>query len=187
MRIENRRMGTEWCSRHAGSDCFPAAVRLERSATAFERIWTMSIEENKATVWRAYDSAMHKKDFETSRACFAPEFLLHSPLFGAPLNLDGYIDQIRSTTSKFPDLEVVFETVVAEADLVAVRHVFYWTHVAEYLGVPPTGERVTVRGTDVYRFVDGRIVEEWGLADTYGLLQQLGAVPPLGSQKSASS
>ncbi len=30
---------------------------------------------------------------------------------------------------------------------------------------------------DIFRLADGRIVELWAMPDTFGLLQQLGAIP----------
>jgi predicted ester cyclase len=50
------------------------------------------------------------------------------------------------------------------------------------MGIPPTGKRVTVSGIGIHRIVDGKIVEQWGIDDTLGLMQQLGLVPPLGTQ-----
>jgi predicted ester cyclase len=141
----------------------------------------VSVEENKATVWRAYDSAMHHHDFETARACFDAAFVLHSPLFPEPLDLDAYEAQIRNSLRVLKDLKVTFEDSIGEGDRVVVRHVFRWTHTAEFMGAAPNGKSVEVRGTDVYRFSGGKIVEEWGLADTLGLLRQIGALPPIGS------
>jgi predicted ester cyclase len=48
------------------------------------------------------------------------------------------------------------------------------------LGIPATGKRVHFVGCSVYRFLDGKIVEQWEYGDVLGLLQQLGVIPPLG-------
>jgi predicted ester cyclase len=47
------------------------------------------------------------------------------------------------------------------------------------MGIPPTGKEVTVKGIAICRFVEGKEVEHWGLANELSLLQQLGAVPQM--------
>ncbi len=50
-------------------------------------------------------------------------------------------------------------------------------HQREFMGIPPTGKQLTLSGISIYRIVDGKIREEWNLADTQGLMRQLGLVP----------
>ena len=57
-----------------------------------------------------------------------------------------------------------------------VRLTFTGTHTGPWMGIPPTGRPVTVKGMALYRLQDGKIVEQWTIGDTLGLLQQLGAV-----------
>ena len=63
----------------------------------------------------------------------------------------------------------------ARADFVVLHWTACGTHRGTLLGVPPTGKRITRRGTAIYCLVDGRIAEEWGYFDLRGLLRQLGA------------
>jgi predicted ester cyclase len=39
---------------------------------------------------------------------------------------------------------------------------------------------VELTGISIHRIVDGKIVEDWSNADELGMMQQLGAIPPLG-------
>jgi len=41
----------------------------------------------------------------------------------------------------------------------------------------PTGREVVLRGVNIFRIADGKIVERWGRLDQLGLLQQLGLAP----------
>ena len=43
--------------------------------------------------------------------------------------------------------------------------------------VPPTGKEVHLDLIDIVRVSDGRIVEHWNIVDSFGLMQQLGAIP----------
>ena len=54
------------------------------------------------------------------------------------------------------------------------------THTGEGLSIPPANKEVTVAGCDVYKIVDGKVVEEWDHEGFLSLFQQLGykIVPP---------
>ena len=62
---------------------------------------------------------------------------------------------------------------------VAIRHTYRGTHTGTYMGVPPTGKAVKVSANDLYHLKDGQIVEEWSEFDLLGVLQQIGAIPPM--------
>jgi len=61
----------------------------------------------------------------------------------------------------FPDMTTTLEHLIGEGDMVAVRHVWRATHQGPYEGIAPTGRPITFTGADIYRIVDGKIVEEW--------------------------
>ena len=51
------------------------------------------------------------------------------------------------------------------------------THIgADLMGVAAAGETISLQGINVFRLLDGRIVERWGRLDDLGLLRQLGLV-----------
>ena len=80
----------------------------------------------------------------------------------------------------FPDLEWTIEEQVAEGDKVAGYHVWRGTHQGEFLGIPPTGKRVTVPCMVFDYFVDGKLKESRLLMNIMSLMQQLGVAPPPG-------
>jgi predicted ester cyclase len=49
-------------------------------------------------------------------------------------------------------------------------------HEGELGGVKPSGKRVTMSGTTIERFEDGKVVEAWRSMDTLGILHQIGAI-----------
>jgi predicted ester cyclase len=67
--------------------------------------------------------------------------------------------------------------VIAEGEWVAVRVTGEGTHLGEWLGIEPSGRRIQLRGLNLDRVVNGRIVEHWGEADTVGMLLQMGVDP----------
>ena len=66
---------------------------------------------------------------------------------------------------------------MADGDKTIVRTTITGVHTNEFLGLPPTGRRISVPEVAVVRFEEGKIVEEWGTPDMLGLMQQLGAIP----------
>jgi predicted ester cyclase len=50
------------------------------------------------------------------------------------------------------------------------------------MGIPATGKQITIKGIEVFRIADGKIVEVWASMDNLGMLQQLGAIPPMGGE-----
>jgi predicted ester cyclase len=69
---------------------------------------------------------------------------------------------------------------VADEDSIAFAYTMTGTHQGPLMGIPPTGKRVSIRGLQISKFRDGKMVERWGSSDQLGLLQQLG-VPALAS------
>jgi predicted ester cyclase len=77
----------------------------------------------------------------------------------------------------FSDIQWTLEDMVAEGDKVAARFTLRGTHDGPFFGVPPTGKTIVGMSTSFYRIEDGKIVEDHGLPDVLGILQQIGAVP----------
>jgi C-1 hydroxylase len=83
--------------------------------------------------------------------------------------------------SAFPDLSHKIEEIMAEGDKVAIRVINTGTHKGEFLGIPPTYKKVSFVEVGFLTIRDGKIVEQWSINDTTGLMQQIGAIPPASS------
>ncbi len=72
---------------------------------------------------------------------------------------------------------MTIEDIIAEGDKVWVRFKATGTHKGEYRGLAPTGKKITVMGVDIYRIVNGKVVETgWIVEDTLDLYKQLGVI-----------
>jgi hypothetical protein len=76
----------------------------------------------------------------------------------------------------FPDLHITVKDVIAEGDKVVGRNSVTGTQQGEYMGLPPTGRSVTYNEIFIFRFVDGRIAETWGVVDVFSQMKQLGVI-----------
>lgn len=89
----------------------------------------------------------------------------------------GFEDFFTTIGGAFPDAKIAAESLVADDEYVCVAYTLSGTHEGEFHGVAPTGKQIKVRGMQIARFEDAKIVERWGSTDELGLLQQLGAAP----------
>jgi predicted ester cyclase len=65
--------------------------------------------------------------------------------------------------------------VIAEGDKVVGRNTVTGTHQGEYMGIQPTGKSIKYNEIFIFRFVNGRVAEIWGVADVFSQ-RQLGAI-----------
>lgn len=70
--------------------------------------------------------------------------------------------------------KVAVEDSVAVDDKVWMRVICRGTHLGQFKGLPPTGKRFEITEVHIARIENGKAVEHWGVADTVGLMQQLG-------------
>ncbi len=141
----------------------------------------MATEENKAIVQRfneLFGEFWRTGDADVLDEVVAPEFVYHQPL--TPPDLEGFKQFLPMFRNAFPDMNYTVEDLFAEGDKVADRITWQATHQGELMGIPPTGNSVTVTDMHISRIAEGKIVERWGQGDNLGLMQQLGAVPPSG-------
>jgi steroid delta-isomerase-like uncharacterized protein len=116
-------------------------------------------------------------NFDVFDEVVAPDVVDHDPAPEQGPGPQGFKDMFRTMRTAFPDLEVTPEHMTATEDDVALAYTVTGTHEGEFLGVAPTGQKVTARGVQIGRFEDGRLVERWGSSDQLAILQQLGAEP----------
>ena len=77
----------------------------------------------------------------------------------------------------FSDLRITIDAAVEQDDMIAARWTARMTHDGDGLGVPPTGNAVTLTGMSMARLRNGQMVEGWNNWDTMSLMQQIGAPP----------
>jgi predicted ester cyclase len=136
----------------------------------------MSAEQNKAILRQAYD-AINRNDLDALDEMVASDITDHDPAPGQGPGLEGVKDYFSSLHAAFPGFRMDVEDMIAEGDKVVARVTGSGgTHQGEFMGIAPTGNRVTFRGIDILRVTDGKVVEHWGRFDDLGFLQQLGAV-----------
>lgn len=108
---------------------------------------------------------------------YAENFVDLNPIPGVPGTREGLKMQLVAYRQAFPDMNTTVNDMVAEGDKVVIRFTIRGTHTGDMMGIPPTGKSGEIAGITMLRLEDGKIVEEFSLADMMTLYQQLGLVP----------
>ena len=131
----------------------------------------MSVEENKALVRRQQAELWnHTGNLDAAAELFAPD------------RVEDAKQEAASVRRGFPDLESTIEDLIAERDKVVAHWRAQATHQGEYMGIPPTGNRVNFTGISIYRIEGGQIAESWSVSEDLGLMRQIGAIPEPGQE-----
>ena len=139
----------------------------------------MSIEENKVLMSRFLEEVFNKKNLAAIDEFIAPNQIDHTLPPFLPTTPEGTKQAIDMFLKAFPDMHLTIEDMIAEGDKVVIRYTSRGSQRGAFMGIPPTGKQMTVSSIIIARIADGKIVEEWGLDDQMGMLQQLGIIPAL--------
>lgn len=137
----------------------------------------MSTEENKTVVRRLFEEVVNQGNLDLIDEIIADDIVTHTPVPGVAPDREGFRQFLGLFLAAFPEQSVEVDDVIAEGDLVTVRHTHHVTHGGDFMGMPPSGTEATVPGIEIFRVSRGRISEMWHQDDLLGLMQQLGAIP----------
>ena len=143
----------------------------------------MSTEENKVLARRFLEEVFSEGNLDAIDELFAPDWVDHDAARPEALHgSEGARQLVEGYRGAFPDLHITVEDQVAEGEKVVTRWTARGTHQGELLGIPPSGNQVTITGITIDRFSGGKMVESWDNYDALGMMQQIGAIPKSGEQ-----
>jgi predicted ester cyclase len=141
----------------------------------------MDTESAKALVRQVVDD-WNRGDLDALDEHLDRAYVNRDPNNPEVTDLPSYKHWAAAARAAFPDLRVTIEDLIAEGDRVAKLWSFEATHRGEFLGIAPTGRRVTWSGITIYRVAGDKVGECIWRTDALGLLQQLGAIPAPGER-----
>ena len=131
----------------------------------------MSLEENKAVV-RRFIEAYNNRNLGLIDDFVAPDYVDHTNKVGR----EGLKQLFAMGLNAFPDWHETIEDIIAEGDKVWVRLAYTGTHKGGFMGLAPTGKKITSKAVDIYRIVNGKLAEYWNVTDNVNILKQTGAI-----------
>ena len=127
---------------------------------------------------KTFAEAVNTGKFDLFKEAVSTENIDHDPAPGQVPGPEGYRYFFGGLRLAFPDLSVALETLVADEESIAIAYTLTGTQKGAFMGIAPTGRPMRIRGMQIAKFKDGRMVERWGSSDQLGLLQQLKVAAP---------
>jgi steroid delta-isomerase-like uncharacterized protein len=135
---------------------------------------TMS-EKNIAFVRRFYEDVFTagKMNLAAIDQYLADDFVGHDLPPG--LNgREGFKKFVGMFAASFSDTtQIKVHEVISNGDKVVVRWSSTARHSGEFMGIPATGQRITLKEIDIFRLAEGKIADLWQEMDKLGILQQI--------------
>src|SRR3954447_23898688 len=140
-----------------------------------QRRQSMSTSENNEALVRACFENASQGNFDALDDIVAEDYVLHPEDIG----LDGLKQMVQGYRNALTGLRVTVNQQFTAGDYVATRFTITGRHDGDLMGTPPTGRDVAFTGITISRCEQGRIAEEWEIADIVSLLGQVGALPAM--------
>jgi predicted SnoaL-like aldol condensation-catalyzing enzyme len=118
------------------------------------------LENNKQLVRSFIEDVLTRHDIGAADKYFAQKPIKHN---GQVMGTEGFKEARRRFFQEFPDSRTIIEHIVAEGN-----EVFAMLTTAAITN-KQTGKRITVKSADLYRIEDGKIAENWDVADESGM------------------
>ena len=132
----------------------------------------MSLDENKAVV-RCFIEVLNNKDLSfLVNNLASPDYFDHT----FQRNLEETKKNLEMMCKGFPDFQMTIEDIIAEGDKVWALISFTGTHTGEWMGLSPTGKRVSYYGVTIRRIINGKYAEGWTVNDFLDFYKQLGLI-----------
>ncbi|HEY8597373.1 MAG TPA: ester cyclase [Thermomicrobiales bacterium] len=136
----------------------------------------MTTSTNKAVIHRLYHDVFTAGKLEVINELVAADYVGYDPP-NTPRAMHGLAamgQSVARMAAAFPDRRYTIDELIGEGDLVAARVTLTATHTGQFFDTAPTGQRIAITGTIIYRFISDKIATSWGNWDNLGLMRQLG-------------
>jgi predicted ester cyclase len=130
-------------------------------------------------IYREYQKRLRAWDLAHLDEVVDGESFMQTYVGFTPRETVGFVAALhtiqKTLFSAFSDTQVTTEEVVEGPETVVLRNSTKATHIGEFLGIPPTGRRITYDSVTIAHIKDGRVVGQWVQLDLWGIYQQLTA------------
>jgi steroid delta-isomerase-like uncharacterized protein len=135
----------------------------------------MSINaNNKELVETLCKSVFQNHDFSRLDEIMRDDYIQHNK--DVAQGKSGFIKFHEDFFTAMPDFNYTVNKIVSEGDTVMMYSTVTATHLGEWLGNPPTGNKLNFDTVDIFRIENGKIAEHWDVADTLKLFTQVGKI-----------
>ena len=132
--------------------------------------------DNKTIVRRYYEELLNTGDISNIENYITDDYEEVHDGVRYKLGINGAREHILGVRQVYPDIKLTIENQISEGEWVATIYSVTGTFKNEWLGIPPTGEKITYTGVNVDRLKDGKIIEHGGAANLLGPLLEAGVI-----------
>jgi predicted SnoaL-like aldol condensation-catalyzing enzyme len=134
-------------------------------------------EEYEETVRAFRKAVLLDNDLTAVQKVLAPGFVDHFAPPWDPPSRDGVAHRFDHANQALTTTKVEVLVSVCEGDILAQAILLHFEHTGHFMGIPPTGKRFEIGGSNTFRFSDGRIAEHWGVFDVAKIPDLLAGEP----------
>lgn len=111
-------------------------------------------EQMKQKVSNHFEEFVNKRNAAVIRQNMAADFRDHDGPGGKPTGVEGDERMMLGMYAAMPDLQLMVEEMIAEADKVVCRNIWRWSDAA-------SGKKMQFHGFVLWRFEGDKIAERW--------------------------
>ena len=102
----------------------------------------------------------------------------HDPMPGIADDKKGLRDTAQMVVATFDNRKMAMHELVETSDGRLVENwIMTGKHVGEAMGIPASNKDISVRGMELWKVANGKIVEHWGVVDIGDVLEKAGVIP----------
>lgn len=135
------------------------------------------IERNKELM-KKFETMINTANEELAQELVASDVAFFTPASSEPLyGGKGYLSVVHWMRGGFSDVQWHIQDMVADKDKVAVHWVMTGTHDGEFMGIKPTGKKISVCVMNFYYFnSEGKVTNDIAAEGMIGILRGIGAM-----------
>ena len=135
------------------------------------------IEQNKKLM-KKFETMINTADEKLAEELVASDAPFFTPASPEPLcGGKGYLSVVHWMRGGFSDVKWHIKDMVANEDKVAVMWDLTATHDGEFMGIKPTGKKISVCVMNFYYFnKDGKVTNDIAAEGMIGILRGIGAI-----------
>ena len=135
------------------------------------------IKRNKKLM-KKFETMINTADKQLAEELIEPDALFYTPASSKPLQGgNGYLSVVHWMRNGFSDVQWHIKDMIADEEKVAVQWDLTGTHNGDFLGIKPTGNKISVCVMNFYHFnKDGKVTNDIAAEGMIGILRGINAM-----------
>lgn len=138
----------------------------------------MNLIERNKEIMKKFETMINTADITLAEELIDSEASFYTPASAKPLyGGKGYLSVVHWMRTGFSDVQWHITDLIAEDNKVAVKWELTGTHDGEFLGIKPTGKKISVSVMNFYYINnDGKITNDIAAEGMIGIMRGIGAI-----------